>query len=84
MQVQVSSEEVNPEGQLEVCSPPQKSYPIEFRRDVVQVARNREPGGSAGKIGADCGIHQIVLSTWLKKVDIEDGVKPGVTSAKSA
>jgi transposase-like protein len=60
------------------------AYPMEFRRDVVQVARHREPGVSLEKIAADFGIHPITLSTWLKKADIEDGVKPGITSAESA
>ena len=60
------------------------AYPMEFRRDVVQVARHREPGVSLEKIAADFGIHPITLSTWLKKADIEDRVKPGITSAESA
>ena len=55
-------------------------YPMEFRRDVVQVARNREPGVTLEKIAADFGIHPITLSTWVKKADIDDGVKPGLTS----
>jgi transposase-like protein len=42
------------------------AYPMEFRRDVVQVARHREPGVSLEKIAADFGIHPITLSTWLK------------------
>ena len=58
------------------------AYPMEFRRDVVQVARHREPGVSLEKIAADFGIHPITFSTWLKKADIEDGVKPGITSAE--
>lgn len=57
---------------------------MEFRRDVVQVARNRPPGVSLEKIAADFGIHPITLSRWLKNADIDDGVKPGVTSAESA
>ena len=48
------------------------AYPIEFRRDVVQVARNRPPGVSLEKIAADFGIHPITLSTWLKKAGIDD------------
>ena len=36
------------------------------------------------KIAADFGIHPITLSTWLKKAAIDDGVKPGVSSAESA
>lgn len=60
------------------------AYPMEFRRDVVQVARNREPGVTPEKIAADFGIHPITLSTWLKRADIENGVKPGTTSTQSA
>lgn len=60
------------------------AYPMEFRRDVVQVARNREPGVTLEKIAADFGIHPITLSTWLKRADIENGVKPGTTSTQSA
>ncbi len=47
------------------------AYPMEFRRDVVQVARNREPGVTLEKIAADFGIHPITLSTWLKRADID-------------
>jgi transposase len=57
------------------------AYPMEFRQDVVHVARNREPGVSLEKIATDFGIHPITLSTWLKKADIDEGVKPGITSA---
>ena len=60
------------------------AYPMEFRRDVVQVALNREPGVTPEKIVADFGIHPITLSTWLKRADIENGVKPGTTSTQSA
>jgi transposase len=60
------------------------AYPMEFRRDVVQVARHREPGVTLEKIAADFGIHPITLSTWLKRADIENGVKPGTTSTQSA
>jgi len=59
------------------------AYPLEFRRDVVQVARNREPGVSLEKIATGFGIRPITLSTWLKKADIDDNVKPGMTSAES-
>jgi transposase len=60
------------------------AHPMEFRRDVVQVARNREPGVTLEKIAADFGIHPITLSTRLKRADIENGVKPGTTSTQSA
>jgi len=38
------------------------AYPREFRLDVVQVARNREPGVTLETIAADFGIHPVTLS----------------------
>jgi len=61
-----------------------KPYPREFRDDVVRVARNREPGVTLEAIAADFGIHAMTLSGWIKKADIEDGIRPGVTSVESA
>jgi transposase-like protein len=46
------------------------AYPVEFRRDFVQVARNREPGVTLEKIAADFGLHPITLSTWLARADV--------------
>ena len=61
-----------------------KPYPQEFRDDVVRVARNREPGVTLEQVAADFGIHAMTLSGWIKKADIEDGIRPGVTSVESA
>ena len=59
-----------------------KAHPEEFRRDVVAVARKRE--APVAQIAKDFGISESCLSNWLRKADIEDGVKPGVTSTESA
>ena len=56
-------------------------YPAEVRDDVVRVARKRET--SLVQIAKDFGISDATLSNWLKKADIEDGVKPGVTDAQA-
>jgi len=61
-----------------------RPYPKEFRDDVVQVARNREPGVLLKEIAADFGISESCLTNWLKKADVEDGIKPGVTDAEHA
>jgi transposase len=61
-----------------------KPYPEEFREDVVRVARNRPSGVTLEQIAADFGVHPITLSKWLRKADVEEGVKPGVTSAEQA
>ena len=59
-----------------------KPYPIEFRRDVVAVARKHE--GPMEQIGKDFGISETYLSNWLKKADIDDGVRPGSSEKDSA
>jgi transposase len=56
-------------------------YPAEFRADVVRVARKRE--STLAQIAKDFGISDATLSNWLKKADVEDGVKPGTTSAEA-
>ena len=54
-----------------------KPYPIEFRRDIVAVARKRE--ASLSQIAKDFGIWEACVLNWLKKADIEDGLVPGMT-----
>ena len=38
-----------------------KSYPEEFREDVVRVARNRCPGVTIEQVAADFGVHAMTL-----------------------
>jgi transposase len=59
-----------------------KAFPIEFRRDVVAVARKGE--APLSQIARDFGISESCLHRWLKLADIDDGVRPGVTSSESA
>jgi transposase len=59
-----------------------KAFPLEFRRDVVAVARKGE--APLTQIARDFGISEACLHRWLKLADVEDGVRPGVTSAESA
>ena len=61
-----------------------KPYPREFRDDVVNVARSREPGQSLKQIAADFGIAESCLRNWMRDADVEDGVKPGTTAAENA
>jgi transposase len=59
-----------------------KAFPLEFRRDVVAVARKRE--ATLTQIAKDFGISEACLHRWLKLADIEDGLVAGVTSAEAA
>jgi len=59
-----------------------KAFPLEFRRDVVAVARKRE--ATLTQIAKDFGISEACLHRWLKLADIEDGLVAGITSAEAA
>ena len=59
-----------------------KAFPEEFRRDVVTVARKRE--ATLTQIAKDLGISEACLHRWLKLADVEDGVRPGVTTVEAA
>ncbi|MDN5758560.1 MAG: transposase [Tomitella sp.] len=66
-----------------------KPYPREFREDVVNVARNREPGQTIKQIAADFGIAESCLRNWMHQADVDDGGKTdscvgdGVTAEES-
>ena len=59
-----------------------KAFPLEFRRDVVSVARKSD--SSIAKIAKDFGISESCLQRWLAQAAVEDGKRPGVTAAESA
>ncbi|MCC2280653.1 IS3 family transposase [Streptomyces sp. ET3-23] len=61
-----------------------KPYPEEFRQDVVRVARNRGPGVTVEQVATDFGVHPMTLWKWMRRADIDDRTKPGVTSQESA
>jgi transposase-like protein len=66
-----------------MCTVP-KPYPREFRDDVVNVARDREPGVTIKQIAADFGIAESCLRNWMHQADVEDGNRPGTTEAQSS
>jgi len=59
-----------------------KAFPIEFRRDVVAVARKGE--APLSQVARDFGISESCLHRWLKLAEIDDGVRPGITGGESA
>lgn len=61
-----------------------KPYPTEFREDVVRVARSRPKGTTIEQIAADFGVHPMTLQKWLRRADIDEGVKPGRSRTESA
>jgi len=59
-----------------------KAFPVEFRNDVVAVAR--KGGSTLTQIAKDFGISEACLHRWLKLADVEDGVRPGITPVEAA
>ena len=58
-----------------------KPYPQEFRDDVVAVARKGQ--APLNQIAKDFGISEGCLHNWMKKADVEDGNRPGVSEKQS-
>jgi transposase-like protein len=59
-----------------------KPYPKEFREDVVAIARRREV--SFAQVAKDFGISETCVQNWVRRAEIDDGLKPGVTSTEQA
>ena len=58
-----------------------KAFPLEFRRDVVAVAR--QSGAPISQVARDFGISETCLQRWLKLDDVEEGRRLGLTQAES-
>lgn len=58
-----------------------RPYPQEFRDDVVRVASSREEGVTIEQIAADFGVHPMTLTKWMRRADVDEGVKPGKSSS---
>ena len=59
-----------------------KAFPQEFREDVIRVYRDSD--ASLAQVAKDFGTSESCLRNWLHRADVEDGHRPGVTSAESA
>jgi len=59
-----------------------RAFPREFRDDVVAVARRRE--ASFAQVAKDFGISETTVQNWVSKAEVDEGVKPGVTSTEQA
>lgn len=56
------------------------SHPKEFRDDAVAVARRGQ--APISQITKGHGLSESCLRNWLRAADVEDGARPGVTSAE--
>ena len=49
----------------------------------MAVGQRREPGVTIKQIAKDFGISETCLRNWLRKAEIDAGVRPGTTAAES-
>jgi transposase-like protein len=61
-----------------------KPFPKEFRDDVVRVARNRDSSTTLEQVAKDFGVHATTLANWIKRAEIDDGARPGISSDENA
>jgi len=59
-----------------------QAFPEEFRRDVVAVALRRQ--AQMSQIAKDFGISESCLHRWVRRAEIEDGAREGLTLAEEA
>ena len=59
-----------------------RPHPPEFRRRAVELARTKAKPIS--KLAKDLGISESCLRTWMRKAEIEDGSREGVTNSERA
>ena len=59
-----------------------KKYPLEFKRDVVTVARRGEL--TRAEVAADFGISEESVNRWMRQADIDDGIKDGRTTSEQS
>ena len=59
-----------------------KKFPVEFKRDVVAVARRGDL--TVAEVAADFDIAPESVRRWMRQADIDDGVRDGLTTAEQA
>ena len=59
-----------------------KRYPPEFKRDVVSVARRGDL--TVNEVASDFDVSPESVRRWMRQADVDDGVRPGLTSAEQS
>jgi transposase len=65
--------------------PTQRRYPVELRQRAVRMVREaiKEGGRSHGvitRVSVQLGVGSETVRGWVKRADIDDGLRPGVST----
>ncbi|WP_067708411.1 transposase [Nocardia yamanashiensis] len=56
------------------------AHPREFRERAIELARAGDR--PIGQVASSLGISESCLRNWVKRADVDDGVREGLTSAE--
>jgi len=59
-----------------------KKFPVEFKRDVVAVARRGDL--TLAEVAADFDVSIESVRRWMRQADVDDGMRDGLTSAEQS
>ena len=59
-----------------------KKFPVEFKRDVVAVARRGDL--TVAEVAADFDVSIESVRRWMRQADVDDGIRDGLMSAEQA
>lgn len=59
---------------------PRRSFTPEFKADIVEQCRKGDR--SIGQVARDFDLTETAVREWVKQADIDDGQRPGLTSAE--
>ena len=57
-----------------------KKFPVEFKRDVVAVARRGDL--TVAEVAADFDVSVESVRRWMRQADIDDGIRDGLTTVE--
>lgn len=58
-----------------------RSFSPEFKAEVVELCR--QPGRMVASVAAALDLTETALRRWVNQASVDDGVRPGITSAEA-